>query len=287
MMMRYSQEELMPVVAKLAARYTGNESTSVSYEKARQLMGAVIYCIEEYEKAGAGSEGLVAAHSSLSADTVYRQGYEILIEKVAKIRQNYNLMMKEFRHYGNRCCYDTFQKGLPGFFLYYDPRFDPMNHILTLDYPVLIPFESLSGADLMEVYVNCAYLEQKFLQKLPEAYIRFVLNAYSGDYEELIINLASIALRNVLGCRIAGKTIDLNGYSEEEMTRLDNFISGNTREDLEEHLKRYVDELMDFAYEGNKELGNYLKEDMRNYSFELKHAQNYHCLPTVLAVENS
>lgn len=286
-MMRYSQEELMPVVAKLAARYTGNESTSVSYEKARQLMGAVIYCIEEYEKAGAGSEGLVAAHSSLSADTVYRQGYEILIEKVAKIRQNYNLMMKEFRHYGNLCCYDTFQKGLPGFFLYYDPRFDPMNHILTLDYPVLIPFESLSGADLMEVYVNCAYLEQKFLQKLPEAYIRFVLNAYSGDYDELIINLASIALRNVLGCRIAGKTIDLNGYSEEEMTRLDNFISGNTREDLEEHLKRYVDELMDFAYEGNKELGNYLKEDMRNYSFELKHAQNYHCLPTVLAVENS
>ncbi len=287
MMMRYSQEELMPVVAKLAARYTGNESTSVSYEKARQLMGAVIYCIEEYEKAGAGSEGLVAAHSSLSADTVYRQGYEILIEKVAEIRQNYNLMMKEFHHYGNRCCYDTFQKGLPGFFLYYDPRFDPMNHILTLDYPVLIPFESRCGADLMEVYVNCEYLEQKFLQKLPEEYIRFVLNAYSGDYEELIINLASIALRNVLGCRIAGKTIDLNGYSGEEMIRLENFISGNTREDLEEHLKRYVDELMNFAYEGNKELGNYLKEDMRNYSFELKHALNYHCLQTVLAVGNS
>jgi len=286
-MMRYSKEELMPVVAKLAARYTSNESTSISYEKARQLMGAVIYCIEEYEKAGAGAQGLVAEHSSLSADTVYRQGYEILIEKVAEIRQNYNLMMKEFRHYGNRCCYDTFQKGLPGFFLYYDPRFDPMNHILTLDYPVLIPFETLCGADLMEVYVNCAYMEQKFLAKLPEEYIRYVMNAYSGDYEELIINLASIALRNVLGCRIAGKTIDLNGYSEEEMTRLENFISGNTRENLEEHLKRYVDELVDFAYEGNKELGNYLKEDMRNYSFELKHGLNYHCIQTVLAVENS
>lgn len=287
MMMRYSKEELMPVVAKLAARYTGNESTSVTYEKARQLMGAVIYCIEVYEKAGAGDEGLVAAHSSLSADTVYRQGYEILLNKVAEIRQNYNLMMKEFRHYGNRCCYDTFQKGLPGFFLYYDPRFDPVNHILTLDYPVLVPLESRCGADLMEVYVNCAYMEQKFLGKLPEEYIRYVLNAYSGDYEELIMNLASIVLRNIIGCRIAGKPIDLNGYSQEEMTRLENFISGNTREDLEEHLKRYVDELMNFAYEGNKELGNYLKEDMRNYSFELKHARNYHCLQTVLAVEHS
>jgi hypothetical protein len=47
MMMKYSQEELMPVVAKLAARYTSNESTSISYDKARQLMGAVIYCIKE------------------------------------------------------------------------------------------------------------------------------------------------------------------------------------------------------------------------------------------------
>ncbi|MDF2886135.1 MAG: hypothetical protein K0R23_520 [Lacrimispora sp.] len=277
----------MPVVAKLAARYTGNESSSIPYEKARQLMGAVIYCIEEYENEGDGSRELVAEHSILSADTAYRQGYEILIDRVSNIRQEYNLMMKDFRHYGNRCCYDTFQQGLPAFFLYYDPRFDPMNHILTLDYPVLIPFESRCGADLMEVYINCAYLEQRFLQKLPEEYVRYVLNAYSSDYEELIINLASIGLRNVLGCRIAGKTIDLNGYSEDEMARLKNFISENTRENLEEHLKKYVNELMDFAYEGDEELGNYLKEDMRNYSFELKHALKYHCLQTVLAVENS
>ena len=32
--MKYSQEELLPVVAKLAARYTSNESTSISYDKA-------------------------------------------------------------------------------------------------------------------------------------------------------------------------------------------------------------------------------------------------------------
>ena len=287
MMMRYSEEELIPVVAKLAARYTGNESTSIPYEKARQLMGAVIYCMEEYETAGDGSQELVAAHDTLSADIAYRQGYEILVEKVAKIQQNYNLMIKEFRHYGNRCCYDTFQKGLPEFFLYYDPRFDPMNHILTLDYPVLLPLGSQCGADLMEVYVRCGYLEQIFLQKLPEEYIINVLNAYSDDYGDLIINLASIVLRNVLGCRIAGKTIDLNGYSEDEMMRLKNFISANTREDLEVCLKKYVDELMDFLYEGNKELGNYLKDDMRNYSFELKNALKYDCLQTVLAVKKS
>ena len=43
----YTMEELLPVVAALTAKYTGNESTSVTYEKAEQLMGAVVYCIQE------------------------------------------------------------------------------------------------------------------------------------------------------------------------------------------------------------------------------------------------
>lgn len=277
----------MPVVAMLAARYTSNESTSVSYDTARQLMGAVIYCIEEYENTAVGLRDLVTAHSTVSADTAYRQGYEILIEKVKKIQQEYNLMMKEFQFYGNRCCYDTFQKGMPEFFLYYDARFHPMNHILTLDYPVLVSLEPRCGADLIEVYVRSASLEQSFLQKLPADYIMHVLNAYSGDYGELIINLASIVIRNVLGCRIAGKSIDLNGYSPVEMERLKLFIRGKSREELEEQLKKYIDELMDFAYEGNEELGNYLKEDVRNFSFELQHGLNYNCFQAMLAVGNN
>ncbi len=285
--MKYSQEELLPVVANLAARYTSNESTSISYDKARQLMGAVIYCIEEYENAAVGLRDLVTANAAVSADTAYRQGYEILIEKVKKIQQEYNLMMKEFQFYGNRCCYDTFQKGLPEFFLYYDARFHPMNHILTLDYPVLVSLEPRCGADLMEVYVRSAFLEQSFLKKLPADYIMHVLNAYSGDYGELIINLASIVIRNVLGCRIAGKSIDLNGYSPVEMERLKLFISGKSSEELEVQLKKYIDELMDFAYEGNEELGNYLKEDVKNFSFELQHGLNYNCLQAMLAVGNN
>lgn len=39
----YDMNELLPVVARLTKRYTGIESSSVSYEKANQLMGAVIY----------------------------------------------------------------------------------------------------------------------------------------------------------------------------------------------------------------------------------------------------
>ena len=53
----YKMEELVPIVGKLAQRYTAGESTSVTYEKAEQLMGAVLYCIREaaYAKRENGS----------------------------------------------------------------------------------------------------------------------------------------------------------------------------------------------------------------------------------------
>ena len=51
----YDMNELLPVVARLTKRYTGIESSSVTYEKANQLMGAVIYCIREIENGEAGA----------------------------------------------------------------------------------------------------------------------------------------------------------------------------------------------------------------------------------------
>ena len=50
MTMDYGMSELVPIVGKLAEKYTGHEHTSISYEKAEQLMEAVLYCICETEK---------------------------------------------------------------------------------------------------------------------------------------------------------------------------------------------------------------------------------------------
>ena len=66
--MQYKTEELIPIVAKLAEKYTAKESTSITYEKAQQLMGAVIYCICEYE--AAQKQSVAAKHSSAETDNV-------------------------------------------------------------------------------------------------------------------------------------------------------------------------------------------------------------------------
>ena len=45
--MDYPLEELIPLAAELASRYSGYEHTSVTYETAQRLMDAVLYCINE------------------------------------------------------------------------------------------------------------------------------------------------------------------------------------------------------------------------------------------------
>ena len=87
----YQLEELIPVVAKLAESYTSKESTSVTYEKARQLMEAVIYCIQQCQ----GSNQL-AGIDKMSAQDAYAFGYEQLLCRVKQAQHAYSEMIVEF-----------------------------------------------------------------------------------------------------------------------------------------------------------------------------------------------
>lgn len=284
-MRMYESEELLPIVAELADKYTGKESTSVTYEKARQLMGAVLYCIRENESQ-AGTKRELVLPQAACVRTDYNRGYELVIEKTRSAEKSYNQVLQEFRDYNNQCLYDTFVKGIPSFFLYYDPRFNPQDHFLTLDYPVLVSMEGLCGIDAMERYVKCIALEQIFLGKLPEEYVEHVLYCYEEDFRELIVNLAGIVIRDILGCKMAEKAYEPWGYTKQELKRVADYVNHNTREELENQLKKWIEELVGAWFDGNLELAEYLKADMENYSYELKNAVQNQCLFAVLPIRH-
>ena len=45
----YQREELVGLVVELTERYSGFDSTSVTYERAQQLMEAVCYCLQMHQ----------------------------------------------------------------------------------------------------------------------------------------------------------------------------------------------------------------------------------------------
>lgn len=279
------KEDLLPLVAELADQYTSKESTSIPYHTARQLMGAVIYCLQEYQQGGIGTDYDLPAGERISIREAYQSGLKMILDKVGRAKSLYHKILPEFSHYGIRACQDTFEKGIPEFFVHYDARFDPQNQILTLDYPVLDALEKSCGIDVIYHYINCMGMEQKFLNRLPASYILHVLTAYHPQYEELFINAAGIVMHNLLGCMLARKAVNHWGYSLKERQCINAVVRDNTVEELEMLLAQKTDEMVLTVVGADQSLSCYLKKDIPNFAFELKTAAEYGCLERILAID--
>ncbi|HKM35983.1 MAG TPA: DUF6179 domain-containing protein [Lachnospiraceae bacterium] len=189
-----AMEELFPIVEKLARKYTGCESSSITYEKTSQLVGAVLYCIKEYERSGANTLSLPV----VTAKKAYEAGYELVIDKTRRLMALYNSQIEDFRSYGNRCLYDTIVKGIPAFFMWYDALLNPQDTILTLDYPITKDIRHLSGIDALWEYTEYVFTEQRFLRRFSPECIQNILAEYSPEYRDMIENIGDIVRRNVV-----------------------------------------------------------------------------------------
>lgn len=190
----YSMEDLLPIVAKLAKEFTGNESSSVTYERVRQLMEAVLYCMSHFET------GDLALSSSnfLPAEEIYRLGLNALIEKVKSTQNKYNRLMEFFDHYGNQNYRDTVEKALPGFFLYYDVKFAPTDSIITMDYPVFKMDMNLQGIDRIRQYIDLIWEEQCYLLQFSRSDIINILRSFHPRYEKEYFNIKEIVDKHPL-----------------------------------------------------------------------------------------
>lgn len=187
----YSMEELIPIVAKLTEEFTAKESSSVTYERARQFMEAVIYCIGHAQN---GDHAVAAG--PLSATEAYEIGYAAVVEKVRKTIERYNELVKFFDHYGNQNYRDTVEKALPGFFLYYDAKFAPMDHIITMDYPVFGLDMELEGIDRIRAYMDAIWEEQIYLRQFPREEVIDRLRSFHPHYEREYFNVREIVQNN-------------------------------------------------------------------------------------------
>lgn len=236
--MNYSMEELTAAAGRLADRYTSYESTSVTYEKAEQLMGAVLYCIEEAEKEKAS---LPSAADGLSAWQAYKAGEALTREKAGQALSWYNELLPEFVCFENRCLRRTFMKELPAFFKRCDVSFAPQNTVVTLDYPVLSDLSAHTGIRKIYEFMRCIRLEQKFLRALPENRILRMLSAYDEGYRDLAENICEIVLLSLFCYSLSEKSLSESEWKTADSLRLQNRLRQTDSADLSARLKRLTE----------------------------------------------
>lgn len=264
--MEYEMEELIAIVGRLAEKYNAHESTSMTYEKAEQLMEAVLYCIHETEQFG---DSFMVSAGAMPIQRIYEVGALYVEEKVKKALDLYNEMLPTFVYYGNRCLYDTFIKGLPEFFKWYDMRFEPQNTILTLDYPVLKDISGYMGIDKVYEFIVCIYLEQKFLHIFPGDYIINILLKYNRKYKDMIENICEIVFTAVIGHILAGKSLS-EDLEEADYLWIQKIFREADLCEIKEQLRNVAEIFVQKYYEDYGELLEYLTYSIDSVVIRLK-----------------
>lgn len=267
--MDYEMEELVPIVGKLAEKYTSHESTSITYEKAEQLMGAVLYCIHELWESSGNAPSL---NEKIPAQRAYEIGAEYVEKKTEEALDLYNRILPEFCHYENKCLYDTFVKGIPEFFKWYDIQFEPQNTILTLDYPILKDISEYTGIDKIFEFIKSIGLEQKFLKLFPAGYVINILSKDNRNWKESMDNICEIVFIHVIGHIMLGKSLTVIELEENDYFYMQEMFEQTALEDIKKHLEAAFEIFIKNYYENDRELLNYLSEYIGGIVARLKNA---------------
>lgn len=277
--MDYEMEELVPIVGKLAEKYTSHESTSITYEKAEQLMGAVLYCIHELWESSGNAPSL---NKKLSAQRAYEMGAAYVRDKTGKALDLYNRILPEFCHYENKCLYDTFVKGIPEFFKWYDIQFEPQNTILTLDYPLLKDISEYTGIDKIFEFIKAIGLEQIFLKLFPAGYVINILSKDNRNWQESMDNICEIVFIHVIGHIILGKSLTVIELEEDDYSYMQKIFKQATLEDIKKQLTTALEIFIKNYYENDRELLNYLSGAISGIVVRLKNAADNKVLGNII-----
>lgn len=275
--MDYQMEELLPIVSELAQKYAGYESTSITYEKAQSLMEAVLFCLSEYN--GSAKDSLV--QKDISVKEQYNIGAKLLSEKVENIRKIFNEISFQFEDFGVKCLYDTVQKGIPQFLKWYDIKFCPQNTILTLDYPLLIDCSSLTGADAVYKYIWAIQTEQIFLGKFDRNYVMLVLEKYNSEYRDMIENICSIVLTNIIGHIAIKKPFNDIDFLYGEYLQLSKIFAGKSIPDIENVVKDLIKKIVSQFYENDMDMLEYLCYETNNIAVRIYTANQHEQLSKI------
>lgn len=283
MMNDYSEEEILEVVAERVRKFTSNESTSVTYNTARQIMSSVLYCMEAAEEEQEYSKennftSIINIQCNRKAKETFRIGLNKKKDKISNARLLYDKLKDMFYNYENQCYFDTIISGMEGFFKVYDVEFDATNDILTLDYPLLKEVFGLKGIDLIYEYLLRTELEQQFLSRFAQKNVIEILSGYHSNHSEHIMNICKLVLRNALGCMLIQKTIYDLKINSRNRFEIQNRCEKYNAQELEHLITGLLENLIREEFDDDKILFHYLKYDIPEFAFELKYCLDNNCL---------
>ncbi|MFQ7000557.1 MAG: DUF6179 domain-containing protein [Clostridium sp.] len=155
--------DIIYLLGERVEKFTMGDSTSVTKETAERILGSILYCIKsDSNNTIKNLDKSLIKKENLDIRTAFYNGLLIKKEKIKKAKILCEDIKREFCFIDNCYYKDIIWKGMDAFFKNYDVEFNPQYNVLTLDYPLYIEIENLSGIDLIYEYLKRFYIEERF-----------------------------------------------------------------------------------------------------------------------------
>lgn len=205
------QLDLYTLLAKQVNRYTSGDSTSVTIERAQQLLQSICYCISVYLKSAEDVDLQLKALNEETIESMFNKGQNLIKACLKKSKGLLEDLQKNALSVDNYAYKDTIFKGIPDFFYRYDYRYETAETSGSIDYPLSKDDMDLSGIEYIAEYLEHITMENDFCNKFSHESIESLLMGYGEAYKEDLINIYELVLTNALGAMVLSKDLaDLN-----------------------------------------------------------------------------
>ena len=190
------QIQLLELLKIKIDKFNGIDNSSISSDKAKVIMDSNIYTIGLYLKKFTPDESIEQLQKE-PIISMYDKGRKEIDKKLFVCKILHQKVLKNMITTQNETYNDTIIKGIKGFFKIYDPDYNARDMKITADYPLYNNLiGKLEGIEFIEKYLESLYYENEFCKAIPN--VEEILQSYSKDYKNLIINIFSVTLMTTL-----------------------------------------------------------------------------------------
>lgn len=214
------QEQILIILKKQTEKYTLGESSSIKIETANNISQSFFYCIGYYLKTLKFENMIIKVIKEKSLMNIFDLGKKMITEDFHNSKKLLDILINNHVTIDNRAYNDTIENGISVFFNIYDIQFAAHDTPGNIDYPLGYDKMDLVGLEYINSYINKLSMENAFCKNFSEHDIRCLLNGYKKDYKELIINVFTLILYNVVGSILVGKSaknININHSDRQYM----------------------------------------------------------------------
>ena len=148
----------------------------------------------------------------------------------------------------------------------------PQNSIIILDYPVLKDISQYKGIHKIYQFIKCIGLEQRFLKKFPEDYIKKSLYKYNRFYKDMTENICEVMFITIIGHILTKKPFWKQQFEEKDCLKIHQICMETSQENLNKKLEQEIGVLIEQYYQNDRKLFEYLAGSIRGSLALIKNA---------------